>query len=410
MSPTEILVCSSAVLVLLFRRGPRSSVMAYVAAYFAFFSLGPVVNTMRGEDIYEGTVVSEVPDAGIAYLVVLVAWLTVDLLARDSQALRTNPYWRRDDGTRWTGYSVALFILTLYGGFFALQLAVLSPFEKAVSVGTAPALHYQYVLLETIALSMLFFIWPDKTARKWYFLNAVVFIAYGLLSAERDFIFLIFSLFVHATTFGLLRSARWTPIVGGTFAVLGTWIFATRGNGDLDTTGVLNQGSLLFVDTYLLSRYPINDTDATHSYWNMISGGSSSGFTSLSDWFVQFYLDSHAKAGYGFSLVGEARLNAGLVGVFVVFALLAVFHKYLLTKATTWRPALFFAPLFITFLMYSMRGDLDMLLSTLLYGAVFLLVVWLTRTTAPAKAVPRTTQPSTDPAPRVRAGGATVAR
>ena len=386
MSLTEILTIAGILLLLFFRKGVQSGIIAYVAAYFAYFSLGPVINLVLGQEIYDKTVLSEVNDASVAYLVVLGVWLIVDIVVPDSTDLQKDPYWRRDEGKRWTGYTLLLIALTLFGTFYAVRLAILSPFEKAVSVGTAAPFHYQYVLLESIALSMLFYIWPDRTARFWYSLNAISFIAYGLLGAERDFIFLAFSLFLHALAFGLFKAARWTPFVAAGFAVLATWIFSIRGNGEVSSAGVLNQGSVLFVDTVLLSRSPILDTDATESYWNMVSGGASPDFTSLSDWFVDFYLGAGAQTGYGYSMVGEARLNAGLVGVAAVFAALALFHQLMLAKASTWRPGLFFAPLFMTFLMYAMRGDLQMLVNSLVYGAVLLIFTHLTQGERPRPA------------------------
>ncbi|MGC5615045.1 hypothetical protein, partial [Georgenia sp. Z1491] len=77
---TGCLLASVAGTIWLLRRGGIRNSLAIVAAFFVFFSLGPVVNLLRGDEIYFGTDLNHVAGASIGYAIGVGAMCIADLL------------------------------------------------------------------------------------------------------------------------------------------------------------------------------------------------------------------------------------------------------------------------------------------------------------------------------------------
>jgi hypothetical protein len=361
-----VLLAGLVVPVLLLVGGSRD-VLAYVAAYFFLFGFGPVVSYLLGGSIYFGTNTALIGRAAVGLLLAFAGVLAGGLLVRQRADLGGPSVTHR-----FPLLPVVLVALSLY----ATTVLVLGGTgflagTKIDRIGVAGPGHYDYLLFEMFACALYFMADGSGAGRFTYRLNFVVYVAYCLSTGERDFVFVLFSIILHRE---LARGGSFARPAGyGIVLLLGaTLIFSLRGGGPTNTTQVLNQGSVLFVDTWVMTHVPAVDP-FTHgaTYWqavvNLVPGH---GQPPLAQWLVDRYAPGSAS-GYGFSLTGEAYLNYGLWGVPVLFAVLTVVHRLLVNGLDRAPVYAYASVLFTVAWMYGFRGESAGLLKTCVYGLVF---------------------------------------
>jgi hypothetical protein len=366
--------------------GGRRDMLAYLAAYFLLFGFGPVVSYLLGGTIYFGTNTLLIGRAALGLLLAFAAVTGVGLLLRQRRDIQ-DP--RRGEQQRRPGpmgvrrlplVPAVLALLTLYA------LAVLAWGGPAFLSGTkldriavAGPFHYDYLLLEMCACALYFVAHETSTGRFAYRINLGAYIAYCLATGERDFVFVLFALVLHRE---LLRGERRLPrsVLWGAGLLLGaTALFTLRGNatpGGSDATQILNQGSVLFVDTWVMGHVPsaepyLHGASYLHALLNLVPGQAQ---TPLSQWLVDRYAPG-SSSGYGFSLTGEAYANFGLAGIPVLFALLTAVHRWLANRIDRAPVYAYASILFTVAWMYGFRGESQSLLKTCVYGAVFFGVI-----------------------------------
>jgi oligosaccharide repeat unit polymerase len=359
--------------------GGRRDMLAYLAAYFFVFGFGPVVSYLLGGTIYVGTNTALIGRAALGLLLAFAGVLAAGLLVRRRRDI-ADPM-TAPSGRRLPLVPAVLAALALYG------LAVLAWGGPAFLSGTkldriavAGPGHYDYMLLEMCACALYFLAYETSTGRFAYRLNLAVYIAYCLATGERDFVFVLFALVLHREFVWseqgrgrkrIPRAALW----GAGLLVGATALFSLRGGGTADgsdTSQILNQGSVLFVDTWVLGHVPSTEPyqhGATylHALVNLIPGHSQ---PALSQWLVDRYAPGSAS-GYGFSLTGEAYLNFGPVGIPVLFALLTCAHRWVTNRIDRAPVYAYGSILFTVAWMYGFRGESQSLLKTCVYGALF---------------------------------------
>lgn len=361
-----VLLAGLVIPVLLIVGGTRD-VLAFVAAYFFLFGFGPVVSYLFGGSIYFGINTALIDRASVGLLLAFAGVLAAGLLMRQRADLG-----RPAVTHRFPLMPVVLMALTLYAStILVLGGTGFLAGTKIDRIGVAGPGHYDYLLFEMFACALYFMADGSGAGRFTYRLNFVVYIVYCLSTGERDFVFVLFSIILHRE---LARGGSFAKPVGyGLVLLVGAnLIFSLRGGGPTDTAQVLNQGSVLFVDTWVMTHVPATD-GFTHgaTYWhavlNLIPGHAQ---LPLSQWLVDRYAPGSAS-GYGFSLTGEAYLNFGLWGIPVLFAGLTAVHRLLLNRIDRAPVYAYGSVLYTVAWMYGFRGESASLLKTCVYGLIF---------------------------------------
>ncbi|GGM85908.1 O-antigen polysaccharide polymerase Wzy [Dactylosporangium sucinum] len=356
--------------------GGRRDLLAYLAAYFFVFGFGPVVSYLLGGSIYFGTNTMLIGQASLGLLLAFAGVLAAGLLVRQRRDLR-------DPSTSMVDHHyplvpVVLAALTLYAaGVLILGGSGFLAGTKLDRIGVAGPGHYDYLLLEMLACSLYFLAARTSVGRFAYRLNLVLYVVYCLTTGERDFVFVLFALILHRDLTSGRSMTR--PIVAGIALLFGaTVLFGLRGGGPTDAGQLLNQGSVLFVDTWVMTHVPSVDpyqhgASYLHALVNLVPGQPQ---VPLSEWLVDRYAPG-SDSGYGFSLTGEAYLNFGLAGIPVLFAGLTLVHRLLLNRIDRAPVYAYLSLLFTVAWMYGFRGESASLLKTIVYGLVFYGVVRL---------------------------------
>nr|BFE63879.1 hypothetical protein GCM10020063_084050 [Dactylosporangium thailandense] len=367
-----------AVPVLLFAGG-RRDMLAYLAAYFLLFGFGPVVSYLLGGTIYFGTNTLLIGRAALGLLLAFAGVAAAGLLLRQRRDIR-DPIQLLETGRRMPLVPAVLALLALYAlGVLAWGGPAFLAGNKLDRIAVAGPLHYDYLLLEMCACALYFIAQESSTGRFAYRVNLGAYIAYCLATGERDFVFVLFALVLHRE---LVRTERRLPrsVLWGAGLLLGaTALFALRGSGTqggTDASAILNQGSVLFVDTWVMGHVPstepyMHGASYLHALVNLIPGQHQ---TPLAQWLVDRYAPG-SDSGYGFSLTGEAYANFGLAGIPVLFALLTAVHRWLVNRVDRAPVYAYASILFTVAWMYGFRGESQSLLKTVVYGAVFFGVI-----------------------------------
>ncbi|MGI5179401.1 hypothetical protein ACQEVZ_24030 [Dactylosporangium sp. CA-152071] len=361
-----VLLAGLVIPVLLLVGGVRD-VLAYVAAYFFLFGFGPVVSYLLGGAIYFGTNTALIGRAALGLLLAFAGVLAAGLLVRQRHDIAAPATTHR-----FPLLPVVLALLTLY----ATTVLVLGGTSflagtKLDRIDVAGPGHYDYLLFEMFACALYYMAGGSGAGRFTYRLNFAVYVVYCLSTGERDFVFVIFSLILHRE---LTRGGSFARPVGyGALLLVGaTMIFSLRGDGPADTSQVLNQGSVLFVDTWVMTHVPSVEPFARgatylHALVNLLPGHAQ---PALSQWLVDRYAPGSAS-GYGFSLTGEAYLNFGLWGIPALFAGLTAVHRLLINRLDRAPVYAYASVLFNVAWMYGFRGESGSLLKTCVYGLLF---------------------------------------
>jgi hypothetical protein len=369
------LAVSLAALLRLARQGGSRNILFCVAAFFTLFAYGPVINLITGADVYVGISRSHVDTVTVGFTLALISLVIGDAMAPQRSTFDLTAVTGGD--RRYLLLPAAFVGLIGYAGFICLtRFPELLSASKRTQVAVAGSGHHIYLLIELAAVSMYFLTRQNIALRRLWAINLTVYVIYCMLTSERDFLFVIFSVLVHREI--MTNSKRILRLAGaGVAAILsGTILFASRAHERFDITAIFNQGSILFVDTFLARFVPSTFPHRWGATYldTLISILPSwlvdTGHKSLSEWLVSLYAPG-SKSGYGFSLTGEAYLNFGLVGIPIAFLAMTLAHRYVVNRADTSDWWAYFSVYFTAVWMYALRGDSSQLVKSLLYGALF---------------------------------------
>lgn len=358
------------VAVLALRSGGRDP-LAYIAAYFVFFGLGPAVNHLLGNPIYTGIAVRQLGGAALGILWALLAMLVVGLAI----PVRRQPFSTTALESPRRSYPAVPALLGLLALYPLAAVALAGPAAfvgtKTDRISVAGGLHYQYLLLELLACSLYVLAVRTPAGRPLYWTNMAMYVGYCLLTAERDFLFVLFALLLYRQLFRRAMSVR--LVLAGVAAVaLATGLAAWRA-GEAATSGlVLNQGSVMFTDTfvrvYVPTVFPFQHGQTYVDAVMSLLPGWGHG-PDLAGWLVDQYVPG-SSGGYGFSLTAEAYLNFGTIGIPFVFALLTLVQRLLVNRVDRGQFPAYLSLLFTIGWMYGFRGESANLVNLLVYGAV----------------------------------------
>ncbi|MEV4703912.1 O-antigen polysaccharide polymerase Wzy [Actinoplanes sp. NPDC049316] len=368
-----IVLLSVAVVAFMAARSGGKGITTFVAGYFLFFAFGPVINYLTGNEIYFGIRISSIPAAAAGMGVALIGMCAAIFVVPQRQRfcrlklVADDRIYPTATFLHVTLSAYAIFTIAKIGG----SVANLNKTEKILAAGPY---HYDYLLCAMLASAFFFTAVRTRYGRGLFYLHLATYISYCLLMDERDFIFVIVSLLLHSRLFRE-KVTIWAPLLtGSALFALATYLFAARSGEKADTAQALNQGSLLFVDSYIIERYPdffpyrLGDT-----YIDAVAGLAPSWIVApkptLADELLQSYA-SGSSSGYGFSLTAEAYMNFGYLGILAIFFALAACQQKLINRSDHSLFWAYFSVIFAVAWMYAMRGESSQLLKVLLDGVL----------------------------------------
>jgi hypothetical protein len=145
-------------------------------------------------------------------------------------------------------------------------------------------------------------------------------------------------------------------------------------------SSILNQGSLLFINTFSLKLlHERIDYFMGFTYLNSLfnlfpSWIYKTDFNTL-DWFKNNYAAA-STSGYGFGLDAEGYINFSYLGVFFTFFGLLFIQRKITKYITTHPFFLYYSVFFSAFTMYSIRNDSLALFKGNLYGIIFFYLIY----------------------------------
>ena len=374
----NLLASATLLLLCLWRRGLQDPLNVLFLFYF-FFSFGPVVNYLYGIPIYFGTKPEYIPRASTIFLVanlcffVILWWIPLKKSQFVEHLRSPSPL----------GLIIRLANLTMsaVSVFLILKLVLLLPIEDKVkriaSIGNS--LHYVYLLIQIYLTAFFFQIGPGRIDRALYLLNFILYLSYALFIGERDFIFILISLGLHWSLVRRPSKLATLGLVfgGGALAIGGTLIFLLRDANQVQATlleAVLNQGSILFVNTYTL--YLLDNGQEYFlglSYFyallNLIPRAIWSTNFNMPDWFHDQYAPT-SSSGYGYALDAEGFLNFSWPGVVATFLVVALAQRLSFNSQRFRSFFSYYSVFYLSFAMYSLRNDSTAFLKGNFYALV----------------------------------------
>lgn len=378
MSISAAILTSLLCLGVMFRRPRRASGLAYISAYIFYFCIGPILGFWLTGWVYKGTVRKFIPEVATLYAVVFLALTVADFFFNRSM----NKPHQRTVGSEWNSWTfkVGLVLTGTYAVLNGLRIFVLSPGDKVVAISVAGPFHYQFLLVAAMLAAGGLAALHSHKISNWYlifFFSA--YLLYCMVTGERDFIFILFSILIHHLIIERSARAFRLLVIGGSAAVLGgSLLFALRGGEHFDLAIVLGQGSTLFIDTFVLDWLDGGGSAVSNSYVQFLQGRDATAVGSWSEWLSYMYTGTtNSGAEYGFSLIGEAYINGRTLGVFALFLILGIVVKYAQVRSIDSTYWLFFS-VFLTYMtLYSVRGQAFSFAMAMIYFAVLIVLVRL---------------------------------
>jgi hypothetical protein len=360
--------------------GGLKDLITPLCLFYFYFAFGPVVSYLLGYNIYFGIVKEYIPQASIIFMLGLSTMVIGSFIWRpqkpvDFQKLRINL----------NALAPVYVVSIIYASYVITALLLSGADNKIVKISIAiPALHYNYLLLQLYLVSF-YFILKDNFIKKLYFVNTAFYILYSLVVGERDFIFPIVSIIFHLF-FMQEKSLRSNlkllgAMLGMIFVATGVFFFrdaSQTSEGML--SGVLNQGSLLFVNTFSIKilneriNYFMGFT-YLNSLLNLLPNWIYKTDFNTLEWFKDIYA-AKSTSGYGYGLDAEGFINFSYFGVFLVFFFI-LFLQRKIVKHLGKHPFFgYYSVFFTAFTMYSLRNDSLAFLKGNLYAIVFFFIIY----------------------------------
>ncbi len=377
-----ILALSITILTIMyFRYGFRDPLFLIVFFYF-YFTFGPVFNILLGNEVYFGIVKNKIHQSTFIFLISMFTVLVVSFVVKPKLYIASKVI--KNIVTFYPTLRIGLFLLILYTSYHLLIHApyIMSMSKNARIEHVGPKLHYNYLLIQLYITSSIFLLKKkDRNGKKLFTANFVLYVIYCLLYFERDFIFPLISIIIHSN----LGKSETRSLNRGIFIILSlflltsvsTFIFVLRMKtySPLLFSTLLNQGSLLFINTQIMSWIDSGQPFMYgYTYLNTVLNLLPSWIYHTDFNVLNWFKDTYApggESGYGFALDAEAYLNFGYLGIVFVFFIIALVQRLTFNMIGRHSFFLYFSVFYTAFLMYCLRGDSLAYLKGNLYAILF---------------------------------------
>lgn len=376
-----ILVISLAVLSIIFKiyKTGFRDVMTLVLLFYFFFSFGPIVNYIFDLPIYFGTVKENIFETSLIFLLATCSMVAMSVFMKPDVEGFKNAAVKKYENTRVLQLAQMVFIaIGLVQITRVLMVYGISKVELVAYLH--PKIHYNYLLIQIYLVSFYFIVKSTQTGKRLYWLNFAVYITYCLIIGERDFIFPFMSILIHLVILSENARRAVVTLIGTTFAfiALGTAMFFFRDSYQQHNSilaDVLNQGSLLFINTYTIKI--VEETQSFFNgmtYWNSLlnllpSWIYKTDFNTL-EWFKNQYAPN-SSSGYGYALDAEGYLNFGYAGVILTFLFIPFLQRYIFNRASKSNFFIYYSIFYGSFVMYCLRNDSLAFVKGHLYAIIF---------------------------------------
>jgi len=360
----------------------KKDLFSYAILFYFYFSFGPIINHLMGIPIYFGTPLAYM---GIAANIFTIAIVTMCLFS--------SIFSWKDDFTISSSenkYSFVLPVLVAFSIYAVLQAAfVILYSQEGTKIDKIayliPRIHYNYLMIQ-IYLVSFYFLMKTKLEKRIYWINFFSYIFYCIIVGERDFIFPLTSISLHSLLFTKITRKRKVGILLGISSLffVGTAIFFIRDSNQVNNSvmgSVLNQGSLLFVNSYTAKMLDesyqfFNGFTYLNSIQNLLpSWIYKTDFNTL-DWFKNNYAPG-GNSGYGYGLDAEGYLNFGYIGVVFSFIFITMIQKLTIRNINNHDFFKFYSVFFMCFIMYSFRNDSLAFFKGNLYAVLFFILMMI---------------------------------
>jgi hypothetical protein len=378
LTGTYLSIALVLILIKIIVHGTRDLILPICIFYF-YFAFGPVIAHLLGMKIYFGTIKEFIPDASLIFLTGIATLIILSLIIPPPKvvSIPKNQF-------QLSCLGPIYFIAICYASITIVQVILsgnlASKIDKISLVN--PSFHYPYLMIEIYLLSFFFLITP--TLKKWYYANFFLFLTYNLIIGERDFIFPIASILTHKILLESNGKSNYLKLIGlvGILMAAGTGIFYFRdttqsSNGVIE--GMLNQGSILFINTFCLKLlqggafYFLGFT-YWNSFLNLLPGWIyRTNFNTL-DWFKSKYAAA-STSGYGFALDAEGFLNFSYPGVIFTFVIIFFLQRKIARNMSSAPFYLYFSVFYTSFTMYSLRNDSLAFMKGTIYAVLFYFLI-----------------------------------
>ena len=336
--------------------------LTVLAAFYFYFAFGPVINYLFGWSIYSGTIENKIFEASVEQTLAMAGLFVAALLLKfKAPPPQTRPMKSAEISD---AVVIAILLITIGFGIYQISSMVLSGnivgniIKRAAIEELGGGIHRGYIFIQSCVLSLYFLLRKSKLFPL-FLCNFAVYIIYCVISGERDFTIIIMSIIVHQialdkqtlrpkrsfiTTKTKLKNLR-GPIIAALMIPSAILILmlraATSHNSNLALEGILNQGSILFINTQIIQMCETGNSffwgeTYLNSILNLLPKWIYTTDFHLVNWFKDYYAPT-SIAGYGFALDAEAYLNFGYIGVFAFFYFVAqeFCAKYLIKSIET---------------------------------------------------------------------------
>ena len=372
---------ASLVLVLfkLFRGGLKDLITPIILFYF-YFSFGPVINFLLGNDIYFGIPKEYIPHATWIFFTAIATLTIGSTIWKPRKSLDINLLKYN------LNILIPVFSLSILYALYVIGMVIISGAQdKIAKIGIAvPGLHYNYLLLQ-IYLLAFYFLLKEGILKKLFYLNTILYILYSLVIGERDYIFPIVSILFHRFVFRPPGKREQLKLVAIMFLMLflATGVFFLRDStqsSESVVSAVLNQGSLLFVNSFSLKLLEERiDYFMGFTYLNSLlnllpNWIYKTDFNTL-EWFKNSYAAA-STSGYGYGLDAEGYINFSFLGVFLVFFFILLWERKIVKHLGKHPFFTYYSVFFTGFTMYSLRNDSLAFLKGNLYAVIFFFIIY----------------------------------
>ncbi|MFP5387114.1 MAG: O-antigen polymerase [Bacteriovoracia bacterium] len=353
--------------------------MTPLCLFYFYFAFGPVINYLFGYNIYFGIPQEYIPGASLIFLTALSTMVIGSFLWPERRSGLFFPKLNLN------ALAPIYLISVLYAIYVIVMVFISGADNKIAKIGIAnPALHYNYLLLQLYLISF-FFLLKNGVLKKLYFTNTIFYILYSLVIGERDFIFPVFSLLFHRSAFDPDGKRSNWKLIGAMVAMMfiATGVFFIRDASQASEgvlSSILNQGSLLFVNTFSLKLlheridYFLGFT-YFNSFLNLLPDWIYKTDFNTLDWFKNSYAEA-STSGYGFGMDAEGFINFSYFGVFLAFFIILVCERKIVKHLGKHPFFTYYSVFFTSFTMYSFRNDSLAFLKGNLYATIFFFLIY----------------------------------
>ncbi|MBL4909835.1 MAG: O-antigen polysaccharide polymerase Wzy [Alteromonadaceae bacterium] len=365
-------------------KGKISPLVIYTFCYF-YFCFGPYIAFMLDIPIYSGIKTDELFQSSLVFFLAIFALSITPSNFLSSMGSHYEVLIKSPKLIQQTTF-LLMAIPVLFVFAFAFMRIGFSPLDKVQRIQLVGILHYVVLTLWPLFLFCYLTVSPfssmESKTKKQFSIAVLLYFSYCFYMGERDFALIAVPLYFW---FNKDRTvAMWKLVLLVLLGGIGFTLMSAGRSSEFDASGLgafLNQGSNLMVTSNIISwlEHGLDKwwgMSYLSSFFNMITLGALKFTTPLAIWFSRNYSSAANDGAYGFSLEGEVLLNFGVIGVPIVFAIIAILISSAFKGYLNNKPFGTLMTYFILFyFIYAIRGESLIIFKAFIYCCLIFFVL-----------------------------------